>query len=326
MTKGIIFNDLLEVSRKLGLPVKKLLDTLYYLKEEKRIPNNTLLEKVGVSKNVLNQTKQSLASLFGDTSEFTTLSAQGLSIAQKLIAEAYVPEEKLIGVLEQPIIDTIEKVLILIGKHRPKPLRKFDQFTATANTVGRRAVLMDFFADILGKRILFLGDDDFTSLAVAFLGKAQVVVAADIDKRILDSIQNCSDKLSCQIHTREYDARQVLLSELAGKFDVVFTDPPYTPEGVSLFLSRATSALDPTNQAARIYLCYGNSDRAKERYLPVYESIISSGLMIRWVFDKFNRYSGGESIGSASSLFICDVTPKTRPLIKGVHSQNIYTE
>lgn len=47
--------------------------------------------------------------------------------------------------------------------------------------------------------------------------------------------------------------------------------------------------------------------------------------MVRWVFDKFNRYEGAESIGSASSLFVLEVTPRAKPLIRGNYDRPIYT-
>ena len=111
---------------------------------------------------------------------------------------------------------------------------------------------------------------------------------------------------------------------MKGKFDTVFTDPPYTPEGISLFVSRAIETLDKKNQTARVYVCYGNSDRAKERFLPIQDVLTDSGLMLRWVF-RFNRYEGAESVGSASSLYIAEVTPRTKPLIRGNYDKSIYT-
>ena len=76
---------------------------------------------------------------------------------------------------------------------------------------------------------------------------------------------------------------------------------------------------------SRIYLCYGASDRSKEKLLPIQQIIFQSGMITRWVFDKFNRYHGAESIGSASSLFATEVTPKTKPTIKGDYDKPIYT-
>lgn len=105
---------------------------------------------------------------------------------------------------------------------------------------------------------------------------------------------------------------------------MVFTDPPYTPAGVRLFLSRAIEAINKKNLNSRIYLCYGNSDRAKERYLPIQNIINQAGLMNRYVFDKFNRYYKADSIG-ASSLYILEITPRWQVLILGHYDQPIYT-
>ncbi len=122
-----------------------------------------------------------------------------------------------------------------------------------------------------------------------------------------------------------YDLRKPIPKELKCRFDTVFTDPPYTPNGIRLFVSRAIEALDKKNQAARIYVCYGNSDRAKERFLPIQEVFTGSGLVIRWVFDRFNRYEGAESVGNSSSLYVNEITPRTKPLVRGNYDQSIYT-
>ena len=132
--------------------------------------------------------------------------------------------------------------------------------------------------------------------------------------------------MKLKIKTIQYDLREKLPQELLNSFDVVFTDPPYTTEGIKLFVSRSIQVLNEDNKAARIYFCYGNSDRAKERYLEIYRIIFESGLMIRWIFDRFNRYNGAESIGSASALFICEVTPRTHSIIKGGYKDDkLYT-
>jgi len=185
--------------------------------------------------------------------------------------------------------------------------------------------LLDFLGDTRDKRALFLGDDDFTSVAMANIRSAKNVAVLDIDERILISIGGIAEELGLEINKTKHDLRKPIPAELKGQFDIVFTDPPYTPEGISLFVSRAVEALDKKNQAARIYVCYGNSDRAKERFLPVQETVTNSGLMIRYVFDRFNRYEGAESIGSSSSLYVAETTPKARPSLKGNYDKPIYT-
>ncbi len=314
---------LLKISRRVGLPVKKMVDMLWILRSNKT-ENNELIRRIGVSGNVMNQVKADLGDLLEPVSGETVLNDRGRKVVGELFSDSYKPEESMWSFLEGD--SRFGEMINLMEGHknlRAKPKREYDQFTATVETTARRALLLDFFADIAGKRILFLGDDDFTSVAVSHIGKPARACVLDIDTRILEGIKSAL----AGIETMTYDCRKILPHDLRGKFDVVFTDPPYTTEGISLFLSRAIEALDTKgNQAARIYFCYGNSDRAKERFLPIYELATKSGLMMRWVFDKFNRYTGAESIGSASTLFICDVTPKTKPLIHGEFKEQIYSD
>ncbi|QQG47851.1 MAG: bis-aminopropyl spermidine synthase family protein [Candidatus Woesebacteria bacterium] len=216
-------------------------------------------------------------------------------------------------------------VLQKYQKYFPKPNRKLDQFLAKPQTVAKRASLLNFLNDLESKKILFLGDDDFGSVASSKINNAEQVTVLDIDNRILHSIKNISNLEKLNIETFKYDVKFPLPDKFTKKYDVVFADPPYTPKGFNLFLSRAIDALDLRNNSARIYICFGNSDRARERFLPIYDILQKSGLMIRFIFDKFNVYQGADSIGNASSLFICDVTPKTKSLLKGKINDDIYT-
>lgn len=229
------------------------------------------------------------------------------------------------SIFETDFFRELLKKVVSFKKQTPSPKRQFDQFIATAETVAKRATLLKHFADLQGKNVLFLGDDDFTSLACALIEKSAQITVADIDRRILKNIKRISDKNNFKIATAHYDARATLPKNLLGKFDVVFTDPPYTPRGISLFLSRAIDALNKRSVNSKIYICYGTSNKAKERYLPIYEIFINSGMFIKWVFDEFNKYKGAPSIGNSSSLFICEPTPKTKPLIQDKFGGNIYT-
>ena len=314
-----------KISKETGIPVKKVLDFLFMLHIGKPVENNELVQRLGVSKNALNQVKGLLFSFLRPPSKNTQLTEGAVREMGTIFGPDYKPEEALWFLLENEYYRRSVALLEKYADKRPSPERKYDQFTATTETTVRRASLLNFFEDVQGKRLLFLGDDDFTSVAVANLHTAIEVSVLDIDNRILDKVGLISREEKLGINSDSYDARKPLSPPYSGKFDVVFTDPPYTTDGVKLFVSRAVQALDLSNQTARIYVCYGNSDRAKERFLPIYEVFGSSGLMIRWTFDKFNRYEGSESIGSSSSLFVLDVTSKTKALITGDYDKPIYT-
>lgn len=314
-----------KVSKETGVPTKKVLDLLFALRDGEAIENNELIRRVDVSKNAINKVKERLASVLKPVSKDTQLNANHIKEIQAIFNEGYKPEEVLWTILEDDGYKQAVKLLKNISGKRPSPERRLDQFTATIETTARRASLLQFFGDLEGKRLLFLGDDDFTSVAVASLKVASHIEVLDVDKRILDSIKDISETETLSISTTRSDLKQRLPNQLMRSFDVVFSDPPYTENGMNLFLSRAIQALDPDNNTARIYTCYGNSDRGKERYLPVQRLFTESGLMMRWIFDGFNRYVGAESIGSASSLFIAEATPRTKPIIKANYDKPIYT-
>jgi len=285
-----------QISRETGIPTKKVFDFLFELRSGESRENNKLVQKIGVSKNALNQLKELFSSFLLPSSKSTQLNIAAISEVQSIFGLAYNSEESLWSFLENEDYKQSIKLLEKLTDQRPSSEREYDQFTATVETTAKRVSLLSFLEDIQDKRLLFL-----------------------------KNIRNISESHSLGIKTLKYDARQKLPKELIGKFDVIFTDPPYTPKGIGLFVSRAIQLLDRDNKAARVYVCYGNSDRAKERFLAIYEVFINSGLMVRWVFDKFNRYQGAYSIGSSSSLFITEVTPKTKPIIKGNYDGSIYT-
>lgn len=318
-------SDFLEVSKQTGIPIKKIWDVFFILSSGKPIENNELLRRVGVSRNGLSQIKKALSPFLQPVSKNTVLKPEAVEGVQRLYEQGYKVEESLWSPIEDSRFRKLVGLIKSCQERRPAPKREYDQFYATPETTARRAAFLNFFGDIHGKRLMFLGDDDLTSVAVTNYGMAKEIMVLDIDERILKAIKAVSAEQDFKVKTLAYDARNELPGSLRKRFDVVFTDPPYTPEGIKLFACRSVEALDLKNLAARLYVCYGNSDRAKERFLPVYETFVDSGLMMRWVFDKFNRYEGAESIGSTSSLFVGEATSKTKPIVTGKYDKPIYT-
>lgn len=324
--KEKMYSEFLEVSKQTGVSVKKVLDVFWYLSRGEAIENNELVQKVGVSRNALNQVKKALSVYLNPSTRETSLRQGVAGRLGELYGDTYLVEESLLKTLVES--DLYRQSVELLSRYRdkrPSPKRNYDQFTATVETTAKRAALLDFLGDVRGKRVLFLGDDDFTSVVTSNMRSAQEIAVVDIDDRILDNIGSISEELNLGIKRVRHDLRKPIPAKLKGRFDTVFTDPPYTPEGIKLFVSRAVEALDRRNQTARIYACYGNSDRAKERFLPIQEVFTCSGLVIRWVFDRFNRYEGAESVGSSSSLYVNEITPRTKSLVMGNYGKPIYT-
>lgn len=324
MAKTDLTSDIIYTSQVLGIPTKKIWDIFYALKSGESVTNAELIRKIGIARSVLIQVKSKLHRYLQSDSDGTKVAPNYKDYLDRVISMNYKSEEAFFDFLKD---DKYKEILDVVSKFKNdlKPDRAYDQFFSDSPAVARRAKLMDFLQDLKDKNLLFLGDDDFTSIAVALTKKAASITVIDIDQRILDKIEEKAKELGLTITTKIYDVRKTLPNDMEGQFDVVFTDPPYTPEGTKLFLGRAIQCLDPGNKNARIYFCYGISEGAKERILPIYQIIADSGLLIRYSFDKFNRYFGAESIGSQSSLFVCETTPRTKSLVKGDFNGKIYT-
>lgn len=211
-----------------------------------------------------------------------------------------------------------------ILKNRPAPKRELDQFYATSRTIIKRALFLHKNNEIYRRKILLLGDDDHTSIALSLLNTASRIHVVDVDDSILESIKKIASKYNLNIETSISDFRYDRMDSLKTTFDTIFTDPPYTTPGIDLFVDKALTCLRFRNSSI-IYFCYGNSPRATERILSIQKKIMEKELLISSIEKNFNQYVGADSIGNGSSLYGCVLTPATKMPKFEKKDKRIYT-
>jgi hypothetical protein len=125
-----------------------------------------------------------------------------------------------------------------------------DQCPCTPETAILRALLMLRTGALEGRRVLVLGDDDSLSVAIGLVGSAlgkgdltRGVTVIESDPRRVGFLREAAAREAIAIEVVEHDLRYPLPDGLAGAFDTVATDPPYTLAGAILFLGRAAAAL-----------------------------------------------------------------------------------
>lgn len=246
------------------------------------------------------------------TSEGENLASELFSYRQKRSEEVEERADQGLALLEQ------------IEREREPSKRNLDQFRVTPATSIARAKLADEKFDIVGRRIVFLGDNDLTSVAAAVLGGSLRVTVLDIDSDVLETVARTAKLRDLNIECVSYDAREPLKSNLRGRFDILFTDPPYTQNGVRLFLSRAAGLLNEAPGTS--YFSYGFSLRARERGLAIQRLIAEQGWLVYGMWPGFNQYYAAGSIGARSDLYRLIRTPKTINLVPGRFLDNIYTD
>ncbi|WP_047871114.1 bis-aminopropyl spermidine synthase family protein [Nocardiopsis sp. RV163] len=201
-----------------------------------------------------------------------------------------------------------------------------DHVAATAETALRRALLLSTRFDLRDRTLLCVGDHDLTSVALTLVcpgARAQVV---DIDERVLAHIDALAADLGLAVRTHAADLRLGLPPAVRGGADVVFTDPPYTPDGVELFVRRGVEGMaDP--RRGRVLVAYGASETTPRLAAATQARLVRMDLLLEAVWPDFNRYHGAESIGAASDLYVLRPLARALPAPSGevarVYSQGV---
>ena len=207
----------------------------------------------------------------------------------------------------------------MISSFRPPAKRQLDQFGVTEETLAKRAGLLAERGFLTDTKLLFLGDYDLTSLACLPRIKNTELWVLDTDEAVLEVIDK---EGKGAVATVSHNLVFPLPKKLKSSFDGVFTDPPYTPEGVSLFLSRALEAL-AEGPRSRIFLSYRSLDPVRVK--GVQDVILKLGLAVEELLPRFNEYLNAKTIGNFSDLYILAPTPKSKPLVSGQYQGKIYT-
>ncbi|HYT38118.1 MAG TPA: bis-aminopropyl spermidine synthase family protein, partial [Acidimicrobiia bacterium] len=184
---------------------------------------------------------------------------------------------------------------------------RLDHVPATPETMARRAVYFAGEYELDGASVLCLGDHDLTSLAIGSVEPGAELTVVDIDEPVLDHIAGSAARLGLPVTAAWADLRLCLPPSVVGTADLVFTDPPYTVEGMWLFLVRALEALRPTGHE-RIAFCFGTGERHLVKALEVQSLLGDLRLALEAMLPGFNRYDGAEAIGARSDLYICRPT------------------
>lgn len=232
---------------------------------------------------------------------------------------------------EHKEIKEIKEILSKIFINRPQADVTIDQSKCTVDTAIKRAVLCLKNSSLIGKKILCVGDDDLVSIALGFLLKKlfinmgcckTTICVIDIDKRILNYIREVAEEEKLPVKCEHVDLRLPLSKKFRKQFDCFFTDPPYTLQGMKLFLSRGVEALK-NERGIKIFLSFAH--KSQEFELTMQKCFVDMGLTISEILTEFNAYDGAGIIGGVGQMIVLKTTSKIRTLIKTYYKESIYT-
>ncbi|MFD7522019.1 bis-aminopropyl spermidine synthase family protein [Paenibacillus chitinolyticus] len=231
-------------------------------------------------------------------------------------------------------IESLKDILVILEELfalRPSVDVQIDQSKCTPETSLRRAILCLKQHALIGKKILCVGDDDLVSVSIGLLlqrlfpdGGHTVthVDVLDIDERFLRYIETIAKERGLPIGCRQLDLREPLPENLHGQFDCFFTDPPYTLQGMGLFVSRGIQALK-REKGLPIFLSFAHKSPAF--MLAMQREFVRMGLTVSANFPQFNAYEGAEMIANRSQMFILRRTDQTKPEYSETFTDALYT-
>lgn len=278
------------------------------------IPIVTAIKKEGVKLGVLEQCSGGVK-LTPNGKEYVeqTLGFKGISLC--LYRQLMENENTRVA-----YADALSKKYHTAFDERPIADVMLDQAQCTVRTAFRRALLCLVNGTLIGKQIVCMGDDDFVSLAMGLLLKELYpnqdnytthIHVLEMDIRYIECLERLAGKFALPISCERVDLRMPLPPHLCRRFDCLFTDPPYTQEGASLFLSRAISVLKEKS-GLRIFFSFGNKSATEIYFLQ--KCFQLHGLAIRNMFTQFNEYMGASLLGNKGQLFVLETTERTRAL------------
>ncbi|HYK26500.1 MAG TPA: bis-aminopropyl spermidine synthase family protein [Streptosporangiaceae bacterium] len=211
----------------------------------------------------------------------------------------------------------------------PSAKAELDQTHCTVPTKIARVLRLHSARALAGQRIVLIGDDDLTSVAIALFAQwagspaaIRKLTVVDTDEDVLDWIGSQTSDTGVNVDLVRHDVREPLPDTLTGAFDVALTDPPYTVAGAELFLSRAVSAL-AQGPGRHVFFSFGA--RRPDETLAVQHAIANMGLVVRSLTANFNEYLGAGVIAGSSHLYHLRTTSVAKPVIEGGFSDAIYT-
>lgn len=174
----------------------------------------------------------------------------------------------------------------LVG--RPAPDFAFDQGAIPPEESLLRAAAMQDRGDLWGQSILFVGDFDLTSVALALTRQPARIVVLDIDARVVDFVDAVGARLGLPLSGRRFDVRRALPDDLRRAFDVFVCDPVETLAGIRLYLARGAAALRGEGSAA--WLGLTTIEASRRKWFDIQRLLADAGLVVTDIRRRFSGY------------------------------------
>lgn len=221
------------------------------------------------------------------------------------------------------------------------PQNRYDQAPLVPEAAVYKAAYAVYRGDVTNKNVVCVGDDDLTSIIFTLSGAPKKVLAIDIDKYLLETIEEYAEKKGYDIETLNHDLRKPIPAEYRNKYEFFITEPPDTVTGISLFVSRGVELLKkeqdmvgycgisvtpcPPLGLKKIQENFNDMGLLITDRLPKYSDYPPHRTELKHVEvpDCYDKFYPPKKIWYVADLLRVKTTAKTKPLYRGNLMANI---
>jgi len=210
-----------------------------------------------------------------------------------------------------------------ILKHkRLDPERAFDQYHATTDSMLARVCYLIGQHSVEGRRVLLLGDADFTSIGLALFGRPKEIVIFELHGELIQRLRELAARLSLPIKVIKHDLKRSLPRRWFHRFDTVFSDPPYKIGGLLTWLLRSTEALKVSGQGFLACPYHTHVEQSKAILWRIGDFLNIRGYAVTDMLHGFHTYEGQDLQRASMIRFEYVRDTELRKVKKGLYWWN----
>lgn len=173
------------------------------------------------------------------------------------------------------------------------PLKKeYYQERVSVKDIIKKLKFMDKREDLFGANIVFLGDDDFCSIAAMLTKKPKSITVLEIDTHVINNIKKISKNFSKReypkINCVQFDLSKKIPNKLKNKFDVFVCEPPESSTGMETFISKGLALLKGNGCAG--YVGLTRLESSGKKWHSLQKKLVNSNAFVSDVIRQFEQY------------------------------------
>lgn len=209
-----------------------------------------------------------------------------IKAGKKIISK--LPKKKVLNAVDKKIFYEFNKLTSQIN-----PLNsEYYQERVSIKDIIKKLAFIDKREDLFNAELVFLGDDDFCSIAAMLTKKPKNITVLEIDPEIINTINKISKRFEKKgypkIECIQLDLSKKIPKQLRNKFDVFICEPPEAINGMESFISNGLSLMKQEGCAG--YIGLTRIESSGKKWHAIQKKLINSNAFVSDALRQFESY------------------------------------